>query len=241
MTKKNISRKIASAGEPQKLKTILIQEAVKLLENKSANDISLREIARRAGVSQAAPYKHFKDKADLLAGIAEQGFGLLHAYLEQAAKTYSHKPEELFYEAALAYYKMGEKHKEHFKLMFGTCVTPSQAHPELFNAMKQCFLTLVKVVVVCQKAKVIGKSDPFHKAINLWMIVHGFITLVVDMRCDFLGINKINARQALRGLMSDYLNGGKSPLMPSGFQLEIQGLSVEILRELGLEAKLTYS
>ena len=69
------------------LKRALTDAALQLVQEKGPKGFTLREVARRAGVSAAAPYRHFADKAQLLAAAATQGFVQLHETLDATAKT----------------------------------------------------------------------------------------------------------------------------------------------------------
>lgn len=66
------------------LRQALLEAALVLLQTKDADSLSLREVARQAGVSHTAPYRHFADKAALLAAVAEEGFITFGQYLSDA-------------------------------------------------------------------------------------------------------------------------------------------------------------
>jgi AcrR family transcriptional regulator len=90
------------------LRGALLGVAAKILENEGSDAISLRELARRVGVSHAAPYRHFADRQALLAALAEEGFVNLAGELEG-------KP---WREQAVAYLRFALARPERFKLMF---------------------------------------------------------------------------------------------------------------------------
>lgn len=90
------------------LRPALLSAAAKILEKEGSDAISLRDLARRAGVSHAAPYRHFADRQALLAALGEEGFALLAADLEG-------KP---WREQAVAYVRFALARPERFKLMF---------------------------------------------------------------------------------------------------------------------------
>src|ERR1700756_5122098 len=66
------------------LRRALLNAADAVLERSGPSALSLRAVAREAGVSPAAPYHHFKDKDDLIAAVASEGFAQLHSAIEQA-------------------------------------------------------------------------------------------------------------------------------------------------------------
>jgi AcrR family transcriptional regulator len=90
------------------LRPALLRAAAKILEKEGREAISLRDLARRAGVSHAAPYRHFADRQALLAALAEEGFALLAADLDG-------KP---WREQAVAYLRFARANPERFRLMF---------------------------------------------------------------------------------------------------------------------------
>lgn len=222
------------------LKDRLLATAIELLAQKSASELSLREVARRCGVSEAAPYRHFEDKEALLATIAAEGFHYLREYLEQALEV-SGDFNDQFMASGLMYLQMGQKHPQHLKLMFGPFVTPSEKYMDLFIAGKRAFLTLARIVMNGQSAGRIGPGDPFHRAMHYWMAVHGFTMLVIDFRCGWLGIEPENAENAMRVFATDLMAGMKAPLEAEKykFKTELDGLSLELLKAAGIDAKLT--
>lgn len=90
------------------LRPALLRAAAKILESEGREAISLRDLARRAGVSHAAPYRHFADREALFAALAEEGFALLAAELEG-------KPRQA---QAVAYVRFALANPGRFRLMF---------------------------------------------------------------------------------------------------------------------------
>lgn len=90
------------------LRPALLRAAARILEKEGRDAISLRELARRAGVSHNAPYRHFADRQALLAALVEEGFALLAAAL--AGKPWR--------EQAMAYLRFALANPERFRLMF---------------------------------------------------------------------------------------------------------------------------
>ena len=202
------------------LRESLIAAAVKFLEKNPLEKLSLRTLALKAGVSQAAPYRHFKDRNEILAAISQQGFELKFKYMLEAFLANQGNPKELFNACAYAFFKMGLLHPQHFKLMLTSSVCPSPEYPELERAAGLSFALLKKMVEICQSAGVIGPGDPFHKSMHCWAVVTGFTTLYVEGRLTWLGINRANASAALRVFVEQFLHGQQSALEPpSDFKL----------------------
>lgn len=201
------------------LKSTLIDSALRLLKTKSAESLSLRELAREAGVSQAAPYRHFKDKNELLAAIIEQGFEKKFKYMYEAISAVKNDPKELYYACGLAYFRMGLKHPQHFKLMNSSEINPGPEYPGLLEIASKTFILLREVVKYCQKKGIVGSGDPHHKAMNCWCVVNGYTSLYAENRLEFLGVTPDNAEMGLRALLSQYLVGQSQPLPATNFRL----------------------
>ncbi len=197
------------------LRSTLIASAVKHLESKPVESISLRELARGAGVSLAAPYRHFKDKEALLAAISQEGFDLKRKYMEQAIKQSKGDVQKMFFGCGNAYFKMGMLHPQHFKLMVASNVCPSEKYPELMETAARTFALLTQVMKKCQEAGLIGSGDPFHHALNCWAVVNGFTSLYAEGRLEWVGVTQQNAEAALKTLLSQYLLGSAQPLSKS--------------------------
>ncbi|MFZ4404026.1 MAG: TetR/AcrR family transcriptional regulator [Pseudobdellovibrionaceae bacterium] len=203
------------------LKKTLIEAAVRMLQKKTPAEISLRELAREAGVSQAAPYRHFKDKDTLLAAISQEGFELKFQYMKQAMDTYKDQPLEMFFQCGLSYFRMGLLHPQHFKLMFSANVKPGPEYPDLAQSAAKSFMLLRDMVKICQQAGVLGPGDPYHKAMHCWCVVNGFAALYADGRLAWLGVDPTNAEQALRTLNSQYLLGAHRDMKASEFDFAL--------------------
>src|SRR6478752_10235876 len=78
------------------LRRAIVEAALEILQETQSLEFSLRELARRAGVSHNAPYKHFADKRDLLAAVSAAGFELLAMRMAEATKELSDPREQLF-------------------------------------------------------------------------------------------------------------------------------------------------
>ena len=218
------------------LKKTLIQCAVRMLEKVHPEDLSLRELARLAGVSQAAPYRHFKNKEELVAAISQQGFELKFGYLLDAIRKYRSDPKEMYFQCALAYFRMGREHPQHFRLMISSSVKPCPDYPDLLAAASATFVVVRDMVEICQSAGVLGEGDPYQRAMNCWAVVNGFTALYADDRLSWLGIDDANAEHFLRGLMTQYLMGAsqdlaKSPRKSALFTGELPSLYLSMMNQ----------
>src|ERR1700742_3950916 len=100
------------------LRRVIVKAALEILRETQSLEFSLRELARRAGVSHNAPYKHFADKRELLAAVSAVGFELLAKRMAEATKEL-HDPRDRLAAMARAYVHRGVDNPALYRLMFG--------------------------------------------------------------------------------------------------------------------------
>ncbi|WP_026357080.1 TetR/AcrR family transcriptional regulator [Mycobacterium sp. 141] len=153
----------------------LVNAAMELLEEGGAAELSLRAAARRAGVSTAAPYRHFADRNALLSEVAAVGYRELAAELV-AAHPAPKKPEDLA-AIAVAYVRFALARPGLFRVMFAEQCDSS--HAERVAAVEAIRDYLNSIV---QQA--FPSADPDAMAIALWGLVHGLAFLHLDGKFD---------------------------------------------------------
>lgn len=156
------------------LRAALVAAGRKLLEQEGPEALSFRAIARMTGVSQTAPYNHFRNKVDLLATIAEQGFRGLAA--SQVTAMESAPPDEQCIALGLDYMRFALAHPQLYRLMFGVGVSDWCAHPVVLEAKKASFGPVQAAL-----AQYLGKgADVETAAVAIWALVHGLSMLLLD-------------------------------------------------------------
>jgi AcrR family transcriptional regulator len=153
------------------LRDALLLAARDLLAESGTGGVSLREAARRAGVSHNAPYRHFDSREVLLAALSAQGFEELGRRLREAGIAAA-KPDRL---ASLgrAYLRFAAEERPVFLLMFGG-ETRAAEHPDLHEAARGAFAVLRKTV-----AEHGGSEEATEAAaLRAWGVVHGLSHLV---------------------------------------------------------------
>lgn len=161
------------------LRAALVEAAVGLVEREGVEALTLRAIASLAGVSAAAPYRHFVDKRALLAAVAEEGFRLLEAALRSVE---GETPRERFRGRGRAYVAFATGHPSHFRVMFGRELADREPYPVLRAAAKGAFDALVEGMTEAQRAGVVAAGDPRELGLTAWCAMHGLSTLVLDGR-----------------------------------------------------------
>jgi AcrR family transcriptional regulator len=168
--------KTAEAGD---LAAELLKAAAALVAQRGPQRFSLREVARRAGVSEAAPYWHFASKEALLAGVAEQGFTALATLMADVRRRVKH-PRRQLQELGVAYVQFALAHPSHLRVMFGPEIHDKSAHPSLKLAADRAFGLLVSTISEGQRTGHVRDGDPEELAVSAWALVHGLSALIVD-------------------------------------------------------------
>jgi AcrR family transcriptional regulator len=152
----------------------LIDAALDAIDDDGAANLRLRDVARRAGVSHAAPAHHFVDKPGLLTAIATEGFALLATEL---AATYERTRS--FLEVGVAYMRFAVEHRAYFEVMFRTELYRTD-DPALMEAKAKSAASLygpVGDVVGAEDRVRPGRRDQINAGVAAWSLVHGLATL----------------------------------------------------------------
>lgn len=155
------------------LRRALIATGTKVLAESGPAGLSLREVARRLGVSHNAPSRHFATREALLAAIAVAGYENLSARTAQAGKQAA-SADEAMVQRGLAYVGFALKHPALFRLMFSDHVD-RKAHPDL-AATAQASLT----ALMPQVSAAYGEQALPEATLAAWSMVHGLAQLLVD-------------------------------------------------------------
>jgi AcrR family transcriptional regulator len=171
------------------LKRALTEAALALVAEKGPKGFTLSEAARRAGVSLAAPYRHFADKADLLASVAEQGFIELHQTI--TATDYGDvDPREMVIDMGRRYVRWAVAHPDYYQVMFGAETKNKADHPGLAAAGAQAFGVLLEAVSACLASGALTGEDPLPIAGPLWSLIHGVASLAIGSELQHVGIDE---------------------------------------------------
>lgn len=158
----------------------LLAAVAAIIRQRGVGGVSLREAARRVGVSHAAPAHHFVDKAGLLAAFATQGFRRLREQTEQARLSApAAMPAERLRAVGVAYVLFAAANAEHFRVMFRPDIL-REDDPDLLECGEGAFQVLVTAVADCQRVGFAASANPRHVAVAAWSLVHGLATLWVD-------------------------------------------------------------
>jgi AcrR family transcriptional regulator len=165
------------------LREALLQAAIQLIAEVGPAGFTLREVARRAGVSHNAPYRHFADREELLAAVAAQGFRELDKAMLNAVNHQRSSVARLR-RAGLAYVEFALRRPEHFTVMFDAAVSEHKT-PDSAQAAEQAFGTLLGMVKSCQDEGRLPSEDVHQFALLAWSMVHGVAKLATAKRLPY--------------------------------------------------------
>lgn len=172
------------------LRLALLDAASQLIEQEGVAGVSLRAVARQAGVSHAAPYRHFRDKNAMLCGIAETGFTALGQRLAQAIKLYPDSPEQQLIAGGVAYVELAIDNPQRHNLMFGGVLSNAEVDRSLEAASNMSFQGVVDIIRNGQRSHVFRSGDADELALTAWSVVHGYAMLASTGQLDHRAASK---------------------------------------------------
>jgi len=174
------------------LRQALVDGAIRILREEGPEGLTLRAVARAAGVTQAAPYRHFKDRRALVAAVAEDGFRRLGAAMaaqpsKQKRPRARSNPGEALRQLAVQYVRFAHAHPAEYRVMFGEELAPGKENPELRASSRAVFDLLSGGIASLQERGIIRKADPDTIAIAAWAMMHGLVMLSLDRHATVAG------------------------------------------------------
>jgi AcrR family transcriptional regulator len=170
------------------LRRALLDAARQLAEERGIDGFTLREVARRAGVSHAAPYHHFADKTALVEALAVETYKHLAQAMQQACDRKGGDALDRLCAIGIAYVEFAVEHPAEFRLLtrFEVCPPPNTqpigtfALPSLEDAANGAYNVLIGTIQEGQQAKLVTEGDLESLALTCWASVHGLAVLLLD-------------------------------------------------------------
>jgi AcrR family transcriptional regulator len=175
------------------LRRALVDAGIEILRSDGLDALTLRAAARAAGVSQTAPYRHFADRTELLAGIAEDGFRRLRARMEATATApppSGSTDRQTLQNLALEYLRFALERPAEYRLMFGTELgsrAPGSLPASFREAQDAVYGFLRGGIARTQQMGLVRAGDPGPMAFTCWALLHGVVMLVLDGRATKAG------------------------------------------------------
>lgn len=167
----------------RELRRRVLDTAVALIADEGVEHVSMRRIAREAGVSHQAPYHHFGDRAGVFAAINEEAFELLATRLDaHLTNHFDDPPGELAAGCVRIYVEAALEHSGHFRVMFRQDLCNLDGHPA-GDAALRAFGHLRRLVISCLGPDA-APPDVDGWVMTIWSLSHGLATLLVEMSLD---------------------------------------------------------
>jgi AcrR family transcriptional regulator len=159
------------------LREELIRAALELIAKKGSAGFTFADAARWAGVSPAAPYRHFRDRDDLLANVALRGFEQFAIVLERAWNEGRPDPLAALDRMGKAYLEFARSEPAYYSAMFESGI-PADTTPELRAAGDRAFAVLREAAEkVCAQMPPNGRPPALMLALHIWSLSHGIASL----------------------------------------------------------------
>jgi len=165
------------------LRRALLDDAAQLLREEGESGLSMRKLAAKTGVSRTAPYHHFKDKQELLCGIAEEGFRRFRTVFNPPDLDDKHAVnEQRIQRLVKGYIDFATSQSEYYDLMFGSQLWKTGGlTEELTREAHGTFLSFLDGVRQWQKQDNIPDDiDALRYAQMTWSTMHGMSRLLID-------------------------------------------------------------
>ena len=174
------------------LREACVKEALAIIAKGGIDSLSLRDVARRLGVSHQAPYKHFPSREHILAEVVGRAYSSFAAHLEKRRR--SADPYTDLGNLGRSYLDYARKHPLHYQLMFGTPLPDPAEHPEMMAKAEHAFATLKGTI-----AGLPGRgpdADVDLDALFTWSVVHGLASILQTRATEQLGLRKATIAEA---------------------------------------------
>jgi AcrR family transcriptional regulator len=177
------------------LREACVQEAFAIIGEVGIEGLSIREVARRLGVSHQAPYKHFPSAAHLLAEIVRRTFAEFSAHFH--ARHLTGDPKRDLHSLGEAYFKFAMERPLHYRLLFGTPLPDPAQHPEMMQEARAAFQILLDLTQRIPRDSAAPPHAAQLDALFIWSAIHGLATILQSDALQQIGLEGVLLEEAL--------------------------------------------
>ena len=174
-----VGKKPAKPYHHGDLRRALLDEALRTIQTGGVEQLTLRTVGERLGVSRSALYRHFADKQSLLATVGKEGFRELRQTIADAWEQ-NGRGHAGFDAMGKAYVRFAVENPSHYRVMFGGFIESARKDDHFVAEAKAAFQVLVDALVEQQNAGDIRRDEPVLMARFVWALVHGAAMLIID-------------------------------------------------------------
>ena len=161
------------------LREAILATSLHVIGERGIENFSIREVAKKIGVTHQAPYRHFKDKATLLAALAQDGYEKLYIEMNKATEG-ALDPLNQLHKLAESYLLWAFNTPDHFRLMFSHNAPDFSTSEDLQIAAKNISALVTHIIIRNQKANIIRDNRTESIARQFWAAVHGISILFIN-------------------------------------------------------------
>ncbi len=189
----------------------VVEAALELIEEQGVEAFTLREAARRIGVTHAAVYRHYADKRALLAAIAETGFHQLADGMERSVARVGDDPLLRLEAILVAYLRFALENQARYLVMFGPRLNADGKFPQLEEAVMRALRALREPIDRGLREGLIAGRDARTVGFSAWSLSHGYAMLLLNGRIYTKGPKESEKffRELVRPLLAGLAATGK--------------------------------
>jgi AcrR family transcriptional regulator len=189
------------------LRQAMIEGALKLVAEHGPDGVSVREAARRAGVSPGAPFRHFADKSELMAAVASDGMQRLLASMMQATTEAGDDPADRLRAMGVAFVRFAVAHPSHFRVMH----VPELSMGALRDAARSSRAQMKSLVEEGQRQGTLVDCDPEIATLASYALVYGVARMFVDGLFSAQGVRDSRAEAVTTAIVDLFGRGLRKP------------------------------
>ena len=200
------------------LRRTLLDASLDLIEAEGLGALSLREVARRAGVTHQAPYHHFANKGAVIAALVEEGFTLLRNEMLRRRDRAAPGAAARLAAIGVGYVGFALEHPAHFRVMFRPELSSAIAERRHGEVATEAYRLLEESVAACVSEGLASRADEKTLVLLSWSLVHGLAALWLDGPLTVSpGTARIKPQalaQAVMGVFSRLLSAPRTTMPP---------------------------
>ena len=189
---------MAKNTRPEDLREACLHEAMAIIAERGLAELSLRDVARRLGVSHQAPYKHFQSREHILAEIVGRAYADFARYIDR--RTHGPDPYDDLGKLGDAYLAYAVKHPLRYQLMFGMPLPDAHEHPEMLRQAQHAFACL-RAAIARLPDRQRSESEVDLDALFAWSTVHGLASILRTQAGEQIGFSGPTMKAAGRHVL----------------------------------------
>ncbi len=177
------------------LRQALLETTRQMIAEEGVEGVTMRGLAQRIGVSRTAPYRHFENKAALLAAVAQEGFEELIKHL-RCARTADPtlSPIIRFEKMGMSYVQFAIAQPTAYRLMYGADAVRAEDHPKVREVVRRTLDELIEMIQECKAAGFLKTYHPRDVGMTVWSACHGLSLLLIDQHLQIDNVDQLIER-----------------------------------------------